>query len=345
MNYLPPFLLKWLTDCTTVSLGLMPGIDYSFTYDPAGRPVSITEGSATYYYVLNQQGDVVGLMNGEEQLVVVYLYDAWGRLLSTTGTQSSTLGVNNPLRYRGYVYDTETGLYYLQSRYYNPTWGRFINADDPGYMGVDGTPSSYNLFSYCGNNPVTREDSEGEFWLAIGIGFIAGLVTQYINDVAENIDDGKTGFAIFKPKSEISDYVASGIGGAIGSIPGLGFWGSMAAGSVGNVFTEYMKGNINSWGDLGSVALDGVLASGFGEGVTKGMSFIKVKQIGKMPRMSRKSFLRDKLFCNAQSSVNANLRTFVGNSLRTNMNLVEDQLPIFRSGIYSTAASSLWSLF
>ena len=212
-------------------------------------------------------------------------------------------------------------------------------------MGVDGTPSSYNLFSYCGNNPVTREDSEGEFWLAIGIGFIAGLVTQYINDVAENIDDGKTGFAIFKPKSEISDYVASGIGGAIGSIPGLGFLGSMAAGSVGNVFTEYMKGNINSWGDLGSVALDGVLASGFGEGVTKGMSFIKVKQIGKMPRMSRKSFLRDKLFCNAQSSVNANLRTFVGNSLRTNMNLVEDQLPIFRSGIYSTAASSLWSLF
>ena len=121
-----------------------------------------------YYYLLNAQGDVVGLIDSTGALVVQYTYDAWGRLLSityptddTTSSLYSTLGVNNPLRYRGYVYDTETGLYYLQSRYYNPTWGRFINADDPGYMGVDGTPSSYNLFAYCCNNPVVRLDSAG----------------------------------------------------------------------------------------------------------------------------------------------------------------------------------------
>ena len=130
--------------------------------------------------MVNQQGDVVGLINGNKQLVVEYYYDAWGRLISTTGSLASSLGANNPLRYRGYIYDTETGLYYLQSRYYNPTWGRFINADDPGYMGVDGTPVSYNLFAYCGNNPVMGFDPSGTFdWGSLfqGIGWLTTGVT------------------------------------------------------------------------------------------------------------------------------------------------------------------------
>jgi RHS repeat-associated protein len=151
---------------------------YSFTYDAFGRPVAITEGNTRYFYVLNQQGDVVAIINGNGDFVVEYYYDAWGRLISTSGTMSSTLGANNPLRYRGYVYDTETGLYYLQSRYYNPTWGRFINADDPGYMGVDGTPSSYNLFAYCGNNPVNCADSAGNlafFVVTALVGAAVGL--------------------------------------------------------------------------------------------------------------------------------------------------------------------------
>ena len=112
----------------------------SFSYSASGQPMSIAYNGVVYYYLVNAQGDVVGLIDSTGALVVQYTYDAWGRLLSTSGTAASTLGLNNPLRYRGYVYDTETGLYYLQSRYYNPTWGRFINADDPGYMGVDGTP-------------------------------------------------------------------------------------------------------------------------------------------------------------------------------------------------------------
>jgi RHS repeat-associated protein len=94
-------------------------------------------------------------------VVVQYTYDAWGRLLSTSGTAASTLGLNNPLRYRGYIYDTETGLYYLQSRYYNPTWGRFINADS---QLSTGDVSGLNLFAYCGNNPVNRIDPTGEAW-------------------------------------------------------------------------------------------------------------------------------------------------------------------------------------
>ena len=74
------------------------------------------------------------------------------------------MGQYDPLRYRGYVYDTETGLYYLQSRYYDPEMGRFISADLVSCLGADGSPLSYNLFIYCGNNPINRIDSTGMFW-------------------------------------------------------------------------------------------------------------------------------------------------------------------------------------
>ena len=80
---------------------------------------------------------------------------------STTGTLASTVGVKNPIRYRGYYYDVETGLYYLQSRYYDPQTGRFINADDASYIGSDGSFASYNLFAYCNNNPVNNSDPSG----------------------------------------------------------------------------------------------------------------------------------------------------------------------------------------
>ena len=75
------------------------------------------------------QGDVIALIDSNGKKVVEYKYDAWGRRLSKTGTMASTLGTLNPFRYRGYVYDEETGLYYLRSRYYNPEWARFLNAD------------------------------------------------------------------------------------------------------------------------------------------------------------------------------------------------------------------------
>jgi len=88
----------------------------------------------------------------------------WGKLVSTAGTLASTLGVNNPYRYRSYRYDTETGLYYLQSRYYNPDMGRFINADSAGVLGmVQGQLLTANLFSYCGNNPVMNSDPSGQW--------------------------------------------------------------------------------------------------------------------------------------------------------------------------------------
>ena len=184
---------------------------YSFTYDPAGRPVSISDGNTRYYYVLNQQGDVVGLMNGNKKLVVEYIYDAWGRLISTTGTLATTLGTNNPLRYRGYVYDTETGLYYLQSRYYNLTWGRFINADDITYLGIDGTLLSYNLFAYCKNNPVMGCDPTGYFGL-VGAIILTGSI---VGGLLGGFSAAATGGNVFE------GFIEGALNGALGAACGM----------------------------------------------------------------------------------------------------------------------------
>ena len=129
-----------------------------FVYDALGAAAVVYNGT-TYYYLRNAQGDIVGIVDTSGNTVVSYAYDAWGKLLSTTGTMASTLGVDNPLRYRGYFYDTETGLYYLTSRYYNPTWGRFINED--GYVSTGQGILGNNMFAYCLNNPIRFADDSG----------------------------------------------------------------------------------------------------------------------------------------------------------------------------------------
>ena len=133
----------------------------NFAYDASGTPMAVTYGGTTYYYATNIQGDVVAILNASGTAVVTYTYDAWGNILTTTGTMASTLGVHNPLRYRGYVYDPETGLYYLQSRYYNPALARFICADSlvSTGQGILGN----NMFAYCNNNPISYSDPRGSF--------------------------------------------------------------------------------------------------------------------------------------------------------------------------------------
>ena len=112
-----------------------------------------------YFYIRNVQNDVIGLHDTEGKVVVSYSYDTWGNIVSITGSLKDSVGKKNPYRYRGYRYDEETGLYYLQSRYYNGSWGRFINAD--ALIGQPGDILSFNMFAYCGNNPVIMEDPNG----------------------------------------------------------------------------------------------------------------------------------------------------------------------------------------
>ena len=103
--------------------------DLHFFYDTQGKPGMVTYNDVDYFYVYNLQGDVVALIDANGTQVVEYGYDAWGNPISKTGTLAATLGTVNPFRYRGYVYDEETSMYYLGKRYYSPKEMRFINGD------------------------------------------------------------------------------------------------------------------------------------------------------------------------------------------------------------------------
>ena len=148
------------------------GKTLTFSYDASGTPLSVNYNGTTYYYVTNIQGDITAILNSSGTEVVSYTYDTWGNPLATTGSLADDIGTYNPLRYRGYVYDQETGFYYLQSRYYNPEIGRFLNADNVAFLGVDGTLLSYNLFSYCKNTPVFSKDSSGNFCVVAAVAAI-----------------------------------------------------------------------------------------------------------------------------------------------------------------------------
>ena len=144
---------------TTNSDGSTTTSKLRFSYDANGKVVAVNYNGNYYYYLRNAQSDIVKLIDKTGATVVEYRYDSWGKLLSTSGSLASTLGKNNPFRYRGYVYDEETGFYYLQSRYYNPEVGRFISADSQlntslGILGL-------NLLSYCLNSPVNMVDYGG----------------------------------------------------------------------------------------------------------------------------------------------------------------------------------------
>ena len=107
---------------------------------------------------------MIGILDSAGTQVVSYVYDSWGKLISISGSAKDTIGVKNPFRYRGYYYDMESGLYYLNSRYYDPEIGRFLNADAPKI--IDGGKDHIlenNLFAYCFNNPVNMTDDTGHW--------------------------------------------------------------------------------------------------------------------------------------------------------------------------------------
>lgn len=136
-----------------------------FYYDNSGEVMSVSCNGTMYYYIKDLQGDVTEIVDKDGKAVAEYDYDAWGNML-TENNGTLTVGKLNPFRYRSYVYDEETGLYYLQSRYYDPLTGRFLNADV--YCDTEsGTPLSTNMFAYCENNAINKSDDEGKdaWWI------------------------------------------------------------------------------------------------------------------------------------------------------------------------------------
>lgn len=157
----------------------------AYTYDENGNILGLNYYGYQYYYIKNAQNDIIGILDSNLNQVVSYTYDSWGKIISIKDnngneiTDVNNIGIINPYRYRSYRYDTETGLYYLQNRYYNPEWGRFINAD--GYIQTAQGMLDKNMYAYCENDPINRIDSNGKFWKEIGDFFkgIANAITSF----------------------------------------------------------------------------------------------------------------------------------------------------------------------
>ena len=199
-----------------------PAREFVYWYDENGEIVGFRYNGELYYYVKNLQGDVIGILDSLYQVVARYTYDTWGKLMGITDENGNSITAEthvaylNPIRYRGYYYDNETGWYYLQSRYYDPEVGRFLNADSlldtEELMGL-------NVFIYCGNNPIIYYDPTGRFAIsAIIIGTLLGAAIGFGGTVlADYADDGE----IFNGSISTSGYIVNTVvGGLIGGFTG-----------------------------------------------------------------------------------------------------------------------------
>ncbi len=218
---------------------------FVYLYDETGAPVGIqyrqksdaAEVFSTYVFEKNLQGDIIAIYNESGTKIASYTYDAWGNftLTYTSGISATdrVAATNNPFRYRGYYFDSETGLYYLQSRYYNPAWGRFISADSIAYLGITKDMKSYNLYAFCNNNPVMYMDPNGHFVISlttiiigIAIGAALGGTIGFGATVYEDYkDDGE----VFNGSIGADEYIGNTIGGTIAGA-GIGACGVLGAG-------------------------------------------------------------------------------------------------------------------
>ena len=220
-----------------------------YLYDESGM-IGVMYNSQPYYYHRNLQGDVIAIYdaNGEKQ--VEYAYDAWGNCEIVYG-ENNELANANPIRYRGYYYDTETGLYYLNARYYSPEWRRFISPDAAEYLDPE-TPNGLNLYAYCYNDPINYADPSGhdpEWWQWALFGVGAALVAV----AAGMAILGTGGVAAFGMGALIGSAVVGGAGAVVGGVVGYATGG--VEGILGGVLTGFGIGAIVGFAVGGSIGV------------------------------------------------------------------------------------------
>ena len=250
------------------------GNEMFFFYDESNAPIGFwyhpaSGSNVTGYYMTTQQGDITLIEDVNGNVLATYEYDAWGKLISSSGS----LAEINPLRYRGYYYDTETELYYLSSRYYDPKVSRFINADSTDAVLSANGLYDQNLFAYCDNNPVMRTDMGGEIWNLIVGGAIGGFIGA-VTSMSENIAEGKQ----ISLLDTASGFVFGAIGGALAaSIPSMtvSVLGNAALSMLENGAGQIIEKRDFMKIDIADMLFDGVIGGiagaigGQGAGISK----------------------------------------------------------------------------
>lgn len=205
-----------------------------------------------YAYLYNLQCDVIALVDANGSKVVEYKYDAWGKPTSKSGSLANTLGTLNPFRYRGYIFDEETCLYYLRSRYYNPNLCRFINADDVEALGADGDINGYQFFIYCMNDPVNNRDEAGSWslpnWAKVAIGAALIVGAAVVATVATGgVACFAAGAAIGAAKGAVSGAIGGAVTGAIQSRIETGSWDDALEAAVDGAADGFLGGAIGGF--------------------------------------------------------------------------------------------------
>ena len=240
------------------------GKTLEFVYDDGSQPFAMIykHGSETelYYYLVNAQGDVAAILDSSGTMVASYNYGAWGSC-TVYNSSDAAIGDLNPLRYRGYYYDAETGFYYLQSRYYDPAICRFINADTFATTDANGFLSA-NMFAYCENNPVGNSDPNGEFLNTfIGAATGAALGAALALVTGENVKAAAISGAISGAVSGLAADIIIATGGSAlvvaGVYGGVGFAGSF----IGSIAAQRSEGKPVS---IGEAAVEGAFGAAFG---------------------------------------------------------------------------------
>ena len=265
--------------------------------------MELTTGGVTssYYFQRNLQGDVVAIYNKNGALKAKYLYDAWDNCTISGETTSYDVANANPIRYRGYYYDSDTGLYYCNARYYSPKWRRFISPDDTAYLDPESV-NGLNLYCYCNNDPVNYADPSGHFVLStfliclgvgVAIGGALGGYTAYTND-----QDVLTGI-----------FTGALLGAAVGAVVGIG--GAALSGAMSSVLSKtttdlmsvlFYGGEFGTWEDYAIAFAFGGLGGSLGSvtgrlsGVAKGAKFVSDVAIRPLTNQLIKSGTRGRSF-------------------------------------------------
>ena len=252
-----------------------------FMYDNNGDAFGFIYNETEYYYVKNAQNDIIAIADADGTVIANYYYDALGKPEGITG--NIEIANLNPLRYRSYYYDTESGLYYLNTRYYSADICRFINDDSQ----INDDTLGNNIFSYCSNNPITRADEQGEGWWIVA-GAVVGAAVSFAGTVVSNVSSGRawqTGWA------------GAVVGGAAAGHPVAGaFVGAFLESAINEVisYTPMSKSNgssrksnthknrVNSYVRVGRDTLVnggvGAIVGGLSGKLVKGLNFVEPKK-------------------------------------------------------------------
>ena len=311
------YTTKYYYDGEKLITEIGPRNRLDFLYDENGILYGlIKDSSRKYFYIRDFMSNILGLVDDSGNIVVKYKYDAYGNRISITDTSGCDLGNINPFRYKGYYYDDDAQMYYCKSRFYVPSWHRWLNSDSINYLEPKNI-TSLNLFTYCNNNPVMYVDENGKFpglitAMLIGavIGAFVGVVGQAGADVLSNL--WKYGFKTYEwSMSSWQTYVGAAVGGAVGGAltPILGPVSTSAINGAVSSFVgmelENSTGNSNySFGAILSTSLFSGAFSGLTAGAVDKIKIPKVTS-GRGSLSSIQKQINTKLIKNKISCISA----------------------------------------